>query len=546
MAEDWVQRKHPGFEKWKKAQALSRASYLARRDDLVPYLVPHEFEESLPEDEHERRKALARGAQMDPRDLPRAKLGFGIGLNESYLSEVLGHIRGASVSRDFSLLDPNTEGATSGEPSEDSAARRLWEDVTRRNTTWKNFFHRKVLDWILTSPGGLIVVDAPAGVSVTAADDEALTPFFRFVPWSQVFDVGRSSRGFRWVKLTERVDARDPKGEDSEEIETRYVLYELLDDGTTEVSRYDEKGEPAKFEVETEDGEFEEVASRNLGAFVDRQGDPTLPIVNAGFGEHPDVSFVGTGLLMGLDEIVVDLFNLVTEIREGFRDEVFSLLVHKGPKAESVKDLLAKGSRFVSLGDEENVGLSRLAPDAAIVSSGETLIRLALESWAESARRKASKAQERELSGVALQAEFQLDLAPLLREIAGVLDDLETNALVLAAQFVDRDASVEELRSISVDRDSEFRPEDEASRISRIVGEAKQAFGRVPSGQALTEAFMRWAESSGIFNLDQEVELQGGETVLLRDLLRQEASTGFSNLVSSQRQRDQSAFPLTG
>lgn len=545
MPGDWVTRKHPSYEDWKTAEDLSRASYIGRRKDLAPYLVPHVFEEETPEDEHEKVRKV-QSIEMDPRKLRRAKLGFGIGLNDSYLSEVLGHVRGAPVSRNFGPLDPSNEGPTSGGPSEGSSARRLWEDLTRRNTTWKNFFHRTVLDWMLSSPGGLIVVDAPAGESVTAADDEELTPFARFVPWSQVFDVGRGERGFRWVKLTERVDARDPKGEKSEEIETRYVLYELQDDGSTEVSRWDEDGDPVAFEVERGDGETEEVSARNLGTFQDRQGDPTLPIVNAGFGEHPDVSFVGSGLLIGQDEIVVDLFNLVTEIREGFRDEVFSLLVHKGPEPEGVRDLLKKGSRFVALGDEENVSLTRVGTDAKIVSSGETLVNLALKSWAESARRKAAAAQEREMSGVALQAEFQLDLAPLLREIAGVLDDLETNVLLIAAQFVDRTVNLEDLRSIDVTRDDEFRPEDEASRISRIVREAKEAFGRIPSATALSRAFMRWAESTGVFNLDQEVELQGGETVVLRDLLRQEAETGFQNAVSSQRQRDQSSFPLTG
>lgn len=545
MPGDWVTRKHPGYSDWKESEDLSRASYIARRKDLVPYLVPHLFEEETPEDDAEKLKK-AQTIQMDPRELRRAKLGFGIGLNESYLSEVLGHVRGAGVSRNFGPLDSANEGPTSGGPSEGSAARRLWEDFTRRNTTWKNFFHRTVLDWMLSSPGGLIVVDAPAGESATAADDEELTPFGRFVPWSQVFDVGRGQRGFRWVKLTENVDARDPKGEGSEEIETRYVLYELQGDGSTQVSRWNEKGDPVAWEVERANGEPEEVTEINLGTFVDRQGDPTLPIVNAGFGEHPDVSFVGAGLLMGLDEIVTDLFNLVTEIREGFRDEVFSLLVHKGPEPEGVRDLLKKGSRFVPLGDEENVSLTRVGPDAKIVTSGESLVTLALKSWAESARRKAQKAQEREMSGVALQAEFQLDLAPLLREIAGVLDDLETNVLLIAAQFVDRTVGVEALRQIDVTRDDEFRPEDEASRISRIVGEAKQAFGRIPSATALSRAFMRWAESTGVFDLDQEVELQGGETVPLRDLLRQETETGFQNAVSSQRQRDQSSFPLTG
>jgi len=532
----WVEQRHPQYNFWRATEKSQRASYIARRKDLVPYLVPYIFEIT---DENE----------GDPTKLARGDLGYGLSVNESYLSDILGHVRNAASSYSWGLLaDEEPDVATSGAPPAGTVALSIWEDATNTNVSWRNFFLRKVLEWQLTSPGGFVIVDAPQGRPQSAAQDAQFRPYLRFVQSSFLLDAGRSRNGFRWMKFVESIDERTWDDEGGE-FTLRYLVYSLEgpeDEAHTVVRRFTEKGDPIVPEVPddqlTEDGQ-----GIDLGVFVDRQGTPTLPIVPATFGEHPDVPWLGSGLLMGLDDIVIDIFNTVSEMREGYRDEVWSPFVHVGPEPSSVRDLIVGGSKFIALGDEDNVSLTRLTADAAAVDSGMAQVKIALDAWQESAKRKAADAQAREMSGIALQADFQLSLAPLLREVAETLDDVESGVMWIVAQFVDREARVSDLAGMGVERNRDFRPEEEASRINRIVGDATKSFGRFPSAEALSEAFMRMVESSDMIDLDETIQVgqgEGAEQVSRRELIQRQVRDGFSQMIEAQRNRDQGGVPL--
>jgi hypothetical protein len=126
-----VQRKHPYWPRWEEDERRQRASYLATRRHLTPFLVPHRFEGNLA-----------------PKDLRRAGYGYGIGLNQGYLHEVFGHIRSASTEYEYKpLADPEWEA--------------LQRDITGAGVSWTNFFEGTVLEWMLSSVGGVVIVDAP-------------------------------------------------------------------------------------------------------------------------------------------------------------------------------------------------------------------------------------------------------------------------------------------------------------------------------------------------------------------------------------------------
>lgn len=516
----WVKRRHPDYDTWRDDEHRMRATVHARRSDLAHYLVPHRFE----------------GEDVKkPEKLDRAGLGYGISLNESYLHEILGHIRGASATYRWGPL-ADTEDALNGAPPEGTVARRLWEDVTRENVAWRNFFGRDVAEWMLSTPGGLILTDMPMGRQSTEADAQAAgrRPYARLVPMSQVLDVGRSGQGFRYVKLLEVRDTRTFDSKDNE-MSQYMVVYRMNEARETVVTRWTEKGEKVTLPGQ-------ESPDINLGTIVDRQGQPALPLVPATFGRHPDVPWLGSGLLMGLDDIVIDLFNTVNEMRAGYRDLVIALLVASGEDAvtESIEEALQEGSRLVSVGVEGD--LTRLAADSAEVDAGVTQIEVALKAWAHSAKRKAADAMERSQprSGISLQAEFQLDLAPLLREVTEQLDDVESNVMHRMAQMQDVDASPDDLRSIGVRRDRNFRPEEEASRIARLVDEFRDMIGIVPA-EAKAQMVERWLEASGVVDMDQEVETEEGERPL-----REVLTTRIEDLAEmSERQLRQRAS-MTG
>lgn len=506
--QSWVEREHPWRRIWAEDEARQRASYHARRKDLAEYLVPHRFERT-PE------------VKKSPANLDRADLGYGIGLNRSYLSEIFGHVRSASAEYTWGPLVASSEvdedGVVEGAPPSGTLARTVWEDATRENTSWRNFFLRKVLEWMLTSPGGFVVVDVPAGPRGSSEREDrerGRRPYVRFAKLSDVVDLGRSGSGFRWIKLREKRDTRSPDG-DEDEIQNHYLLYRLAEGGRTRVTRYDERGEEVVLPGQSE-------ATVDMGVIRDKQGEPVLPLVPAMFGEHADIPWLGAGLLPGLDDIVIDLFNAVSEMRAGYRDLVVAFLAYVGPNGDKVEKALESGTRYLDLGDNPDASINRVAADSAEVDAGVTQVELALRAWAEGAKRKGADAVAREMSGIALQAEFQLDLAPLLREITEELDDVESNVMHRLAQVADETVGMDQIKTVGVKRNRDFRPEDEASRIARIVEEFRPMVDRVPS-QAQREIVMRWLEATGIVNLDQTVVLANGDgEATLRELLPDE------------------------
>ncbi|HEX5437173.1 MAG TPA: hypothetical protein VFW98_08435 [Gemmatimonadaceae bacterium] len=476
-------REHQNRGRWQQDEARSRASFIASTRLLAPFLVPHRFE-----------------GNARPEELRRSGFGYGIRLNGSYLSEIMGHIRGTTATYAWGGLaegEPERDGTPAG-----GLARALYTDATRDGVTLRNFIEGEVLEWMLSSVGGFIVVDAPpAAGELTRADELAAgkRPYLRFVPWSAVEDMGQGPTGYRFVKFEEEVDNRTPDGDDMG-VDIHHVLYQLEEDGSTTVARYDKDGQsvdvagrPAPFTV--------------LGTFKDCQGNTILPLVPVKHGTHPELKYLGTGLLYGLADIVIDLFNTVSEMREGYRDAAFGLLVHTGADGAEVQAQLQEGSRLVKLGDGDRAKLERLAAESAEVMAGLQLIDMAVKAWALSARRQAAEAMQSQTaqqgSGVALSAEFQLDLKPLLMSIVHELDAIETCALYIAAQMAGQ--TPEQADEISVSRGTEFRLEDEASRIARIC---KDYILSLPlTAEMKVQLAMSWLRAADVIDLTEPVEV---------------------------------------
>ena len=520
MPEDttsWVKRKHPDYETWATDEARMLATFHARRRDLAPFLVPHRHEQD-PKN------------PKNPENLPRADLGFGVSLNESYLSEIFGHIRGASAQHDWGSLGGG-DGPIEGAPADGTTARKLWEDATRQNLSWRNFFGRSVLEAMLSTPGSVIVCDTPPGRQDSESDDANRRPYVQNVPLSDVWDVGRSPTGIRWVKMLEQRDRRAFNAGENE-ISENVIVYRLDDTGDTLVRRWDLDGEPMGEEI-------------NMGPIVDRDGQPALPIVLNTFGSHPDVPWIGSGLLVGLDDIVIDMFNTVSEIREGYRAAIMALLVYKGEDFDEVADTLEKGGRAVDLGGGENASLERLAPESTEVDAGLSQMEMQLKAWARSAKRKASDFEEtaQPRTGVSLQAEFQIDLVPLLREVVEHFDNVESSVMHRLAQLDDENQRPESLQEIGVTRNRDFDPEDEASRIARLVSEFSPLMGVVPA-EAKSQIVVRWLEANGVNDLAQEVETAGGETVSLREMVESRAEELAEFSERQMRQRASLTGPL--
>lgn len=496
-----ITRTHPYRSRWLEDEARMRASYLATRRHLAPFLVPHRFE----------------GKEVkDVTQLRRAKYGYGIQLNRAYLQEIFGHLRDATVTYTWG---PLATGGTSAEPTSaaptDGVAKALWDDFTRDGVSLRNFIDGTVLEWLCSSVGGFIVLDIPSTKTISKADEQVVgkRPYGKFVPWSAVEDFGIGPTGFRWMRLRESVDTREPDGTGS--MGDQFVVYRLTGDGVT-VQREDKDGNVVGEPIE-------------LGTLVDVQGNSTLPIVPVKIGDHPDVPALGTGLLFGLDDIVIDLFNVVSEVREGYRDAAFGLLVHTGPDPDSVAQKLADGSRLISLGDSKDAKLERLAAESSEVETGLRLIELGVKNWALSAKRQAAEAMQQQAaearSGVSLQAEFALDLKPLLVTIAETLDLIEVNVLFLAAQLAG--SKVERADTITVTRNTEFRLEDEASRIARIVTEFVDSALPFPA-EARTRLAVRWLEATDLLDLaakagagEGTTDGEAGQTV--RDVVERQA-----------------------
>lgn len=505
----WVDRMHFDRGAWIDAERRMRASYLATRDLLVDYLVPHRFEGAVVDPE------TGTAARVDPRQLPRAEYGYGIGLNAAYLDEIIGHVRGAPARYNWGPLSNDEEPVTysttnPGKPS-DGLALDLWRDATRGNVTWPNFFGRIVLEWIASSVGGFVLVDNVGVQTASKAEERAAAkrPFVRFIPWSIVEDYGWGEHGLRWIKLAEWRDERDPRVSEQQRLTRYHVLYEL-DGDTSIVTRHDEDGKVVGEAVE-------------IGELYDKQGHATLPLIEARIGSHETINHVGRGLLYGLDDIVIDLFNVMSEAREGFRDSSFGMLTYRGPEGDAVRNVLAQGTRYADLGDDPDASLDRVAGDSGEVTAGMTLFEIGLEAWKLSAKRRATKTDSvNAMSGVALQAQFALDITPTLRDVAERIDEIETNTMHVAGQMGDRRKSPDELEEVGVVREREFRPEDEAARIARIVDDFREEIDLVPA-EARAEIAMRWIEASGLVDLDDEIELADGSTMPAREFYAQRA-----------------------
>ncbi len=479
-------RRHPFYERWEEDERRQRASYLATRRHLLPFLVPHRFE----------------GETVKPEKLNRARFGYGVGLNQAYLGEILGHVRGAPVKRE---LKPFTE----------QEQKRILDDATGTGETLDNFLGHKVLEWMLTSPGGFIVLDQTAPADPTQpirtkadADRQGVRPVFRWYPMSAVLDCGRSPFGFRWFKILDERDTRTASGSEGA-IEGTTVTYELHDNATTTVTRRDNSDNMIGTPI-------------TLGPFRDIEGRPTIPAVFVRYGEHPDLDWLGAGLLMGLDDIVIDLFNIMSETREAFRDAAFGVWIYKGSDHDLVIDYFQKGSRIIPLGENEKAELTREAGDATEVDAGLKLVEAGITNWHMAARRKSQDAAadvSAGASGVALQAEFSLDLKPLLVKIAKRLDEIETLLLWLTAQMIGSTPTAAD--AITVTRDTSFRLEDEAERITRIVGDFLKTLP-LP-GEVIARVIISWVEKTGLFDLDAATENGLGDKVTLRDLILDQA-----------------------
>lgn len=488
-----ITRSHPMYHRYVEDEARCRASYLATRRLLSPFLVPHRFEGDV---------------NMKPTDLRRARFGYGIGLNSAYLQELFGHLRGAPATYRWGPLAGKGDDPEGVSEPTGGLAKTLWEDATNDGRGWRNFFLGDVLEWMLSGLGGYVIVDIPSVEARTRAEEAALgkRPYLRFVPISQVADFANDGS---WVKIKEVVDQRDPF---SGEIVDHIVLYQLVD-GRTMVTRYDGRSGQV---VPTSKGE----QSADLGELIDIQGRPILPVIPARYGAHPEIPHVGAGLLLNLADIVVDLYNRMSELSEGYRDSVFGLTVHKGPDPDNVRTALAEGSRLVALGNNPEASLERIAAEAGEVEAGLKILEVGLTAWALSAKRKAADAVTATTarSGVSLAAEFQLDLKPLLVSLVETVTELEQNCMFVAAQLAG--VTVQDADDLGVSRSTEFRLEDESSRISRIVGDYVKSLP-MPD-EAKVRIGLRWMESSGLLNLDEEVQGEDGTPATLRDVLEAE------------------------
>lgn len=483
-----VRRAHPDRRRWLEDESRLRASYLATRRALSPFLVPHRFE-----------------GNTAPDKLRRAGYGYGVQLNRSYLTEVIGHVRSTEATYEWGPLAEGENDAT-GAPA-GGVARDIWTDATRNGVCLKEFIEGEVLEWLLSSVGGFILVDTSSepGLITKADEKEAgVRPYFRFIPWGAVVDMGLSRTGFRFIKIEEEVDLRKPDG--SGHIARHHIVYELVGD-RTRVTRLDKEGNIV-------DANGAPSAPVDMGVLTDMNETPTLPLVPVKLGIHPELEFLGTGLLFGLEDIIIDLFNVTSEMREAYRDAAFGLMVHKGPDASKVRDALAGGSRFVTLGDTDAAALTREAGDSAEVATGITLIELGVRNWALSAKRQAAEAMNpaggiAKESGVQVMAEFSLDLKPLLVRVVEALDAIETNALFIAAQLAG--VSLEAADTVSVTRSTEFQLEDEASRIARLCRDFVLALPIAP--EAKTQMAMAWYQASNIVDLSADAPDQPGKTV---------------------------------
>jgi len=505
-------RVHPARDRWVERQGLERATYVATNEAMGPYLIPHDLESNT----------------IAPQDLRRAKLGHVPPLNYSYLSEILGHAYGAAVNVHWGPL--STDGKAISVAPKDGVALEIWKDATLQGDSFSKFGN-KVLEWMASSPGCWIITDSTSQPVADAADDDedrgpkstakgqqtsSGRPYMRIVQWSSVEDLGQYSDGrLRFIKFHESVDERDPESAVDSGMTNLHVLYRLQPDGTVTVRKLNDDGADV-------------VPATSLGTFIDAAGRPVIPIAQAKFGEDELLPFLGSGLLQGLAFVVKDLWNQVTEMRSGARDVCFDVLAYKGASFESVKTQMAAGDRLIDLGASELSSLTRVGADGGEIGVALTIFKQTLEDWAMGAKRKASdfvtKGNGTARSGVSLQAEFQLDLKPLLVALVSAWSDAMRAVLFFAAQFANDQSGLDKLGVITVNVDQEFSLEDEAARISRIVTDYDTT-GLPMIPEAQRQLMLTWAKSTRVVDLNARVKDPADPTqkITAGDLIERQA-----------------------
>lgn len=483
LADSWVKRLHPAHAKVCTIHELRWALYSGRREELFPkYLEAHRLEA--------RDETGAAGVSIY-----RERLGYAPRLAQGLIADIIGHLGSTKKTFEWGPLD---DGGGGKDELPTGRAKRLYDDVTRDGQDWESFFGCDVLEQILATKGGVLIIDAPPrdarapALTVEDAQRLSIRPYIKLVDWKDVPDWRWGVRGFEWVKVYETNDTRSLRDTDSTKYTTRrYVTYEFAPDGKAcIVSRFDNDGRPEGTPV-------------TLAPIVDTEGAPTLPVIPAIFGRDRKVRPLGRGLLDGLDDIEVDLANQINELRDEVRTIVFGLLAYAGSQGENVEQNLKSNSRFVDLGPEGV--LNYVAATGDVITQLLAVIDRTYAAWRAAVRQKPAELMDSTAtrSGDSFTSEFAVTWKPLLSGIAQQLDDLESNALYIIGQFWGLPS--EQAATLSVKRDKGFRLEDEGSFLARSLKDITQATDAAPA-KPLARLVVAMMQAFGSVTEDDDVD----------------------------------------
>lgn len=488
---------------------------IATRKACIPFLVPHRTEG---------------GKDSDPFGLRRSAFGYPLQLNASFLDEVLGHLGGAAREYVFGPwvgLSLAEESQTDLPEGAGDNLRKLWADATLDGMSWRRFFDETVAEWFLSSPGGFVVCDnaKPMGDLVPpVSDPDSARPYVTFAPFSNMLDYRYGTGGFDQVKLLELHDMRDlndpnlASRQADGDVRTEFeVLYRLVP--------AEEGAEIATSSTASSDGEVVAVAERrvltddterqpvkdavNYGTLLDQDGQPTLPLVPVRFKRHPTIPGLGRGFFMGLDDIILDAWNVQNETRAAYRDAMMSIDAIAGAQKEDMQkiaEMLQLNYRMIGI--PENASVSKMGNDATEVTVGMELKKEAVKDWATAVKRRAGLVEGKaSQSGISLQSEFAIDLNPILKYTAGWLDEIESSTLWVLAQLQGLDADMD--TTISVTRNKDFRLEPEGGRIIRTMQEIADAGVELPDivTERATKRIIETTEIAGKVDAELEAEL---------------------------------------
>lgn len=476
-------RKHPQYEVYADDEERQRATFLATIRAMVPFLIPHTHE----------------GA--DPGR--RALFGHAPGLNRRLIQQIIGHVRAQETRRSWPPLSVAQDQQITGAPQDDTIAALLYSDATADGLSWESFFRGKVFEWLMTSPGGFVLIDRPAGEAESMAEafEKGLRPSLRFIPFSEVcaFEFGR--HGFTRVKLVENEFNADPlfpgtAATGDVESSSTVVVYSLdAEDGHTVFQRYD-----------MEDNQLDSI---DLPRFENPQGQPILPLVPVKWGEHAVVAGVGEGLLSGLADLVIDRYNIVNEMRAGSRDMTFAVDFYRGTDYGAVIAQREAGSRIINIGTDPNAELGRIGADPSEVLVTAKQLEVNLEEWLKTVSEKSDALSDspQTRSGVAIQAEFQLAMKPILTTAAKELDSIEEQVMYVIAQWQGETPSA--AFAVAVETDTEFAMESEAEHVAGVLEAAQRGDLRLPP-EMLVAAVLKFAEAAPELFGDLDEKLDGG------------------------------------